>query len=207
MPESSLNAAVSFTFYRPDCAKWWWFRPHSGRLANNPQSPSSLSVGWKIEWWGFSPKVRGASVGRGAGGGRASSLFLVDDNLLDDIHPLLLCAWMRSPERKRELGVWVLFVFIFHVLQLLPPIRFTQPNLCFVSNSIMKHIKKNRTESWTSHALVMAFGSACLSVSWLDTWIPPIVFIVEWRVVICIWKHGPISFEHVSLWCLLFGPH
>ena len=80
-------------------------------------------------------------------------------------------------------------------------------NLCFVSNSIMKHIKKNRTESWTSHALVMAFGSACLSVSWLDTWIPPIVFIVEWRVVICIWKHGPISFEHVSLWCLLFGRH
>ena len=71
-------------------------------------SPSSLSVGWKIEWRGFSPKVREASVGRGAGGGRASSLFPVDDNLLDDIHPVLLCAWMRSLERRGNYGMWML---------------------------------------------------------------------------------------------------
>ena len=33
------------------------------------------------------------------------------------------------------------------------------------------------------------------------------MFTIECRVVISIWRCGPISFKHVSLWCLFFDPH
>jgi hypothetical protein len=33
------------------------------------------------------------------------------------------------------------------------------------------------------------------------------MFIIECRIVINIWRHRPICFKHVSIWCLLFDPH
>ena len=45
----------------------------------------------------------------------------------------------------------------------------------------------------------------------VDFWVRyigfPIVFSSEYRVVINIWRHGPISFSHVSMWCSLFDPN
>ena len=41
----------------------------------------------------------------------------------------------------------------------------------------------------------------------MNTHVFPIVFTIECRVVINIWRRGPISFKRVSLWCLLFGPY
>ena len=95
--------------------------------------------------------------------------------------------------------------FIFHALQLLP-IRFTQQNSCCISKSIMKHMQ-NRIKIWTSPYLGMVIGSSCLLICWLNTCMCPIMFTIECRVVFNIQKHSPISFKHVSVWCLLFDPH
>jgi hypothetical protein len=53
----------------------------------------------------------------------------------------------------------------------------------------------------------MVIGSACLLISYPDTYVVSIVFNPKCRVVIEIWRRSPISFEHVSLRCLLFDPH
>ena len=64
-------------------------------------------------------------------------------------------------------------------------------------------ISKNRIENQTSHALVMVVKSACLLIFEVDTWVLPLVFTIESRVVIKIWRSRPISFKHVPSWCLL----
>ena len=53
----------------------------------------------------------------------------------------------------------------------------------------------------------MIIKSACLCIPELDGCWVPIVFTIEWGVVIEIWKCSPISFEHVPFWCLLIDPH
>ena len=69
------------------------------------------------------------------------------------------------------------------------------------------NICKYRIENWTSLALVMIIGSACLLLCELHTEVLPIVFGIECRVVINIWRRSLISFKHVSLRCLLCDPH
>ena len=91
-----------------------------------------------------------------------------------------------------------------------PPIRFTQQNSCCVSQSTMKHMQALYMcvciENQTSLYLVMVIGSACLWISWLNTKVHLIVFIIDCRGVISIWRQSPISLEHVYLWCSLFDP-
>ena len=94
----------------------------------------------------------------------------------------------------------VLFGFVF--LQLLPN-GFTQQNLCCISKSTMEH----QIEQWTSLYIVMLIGSVHLLSAQLNTQVFPTVFTIECRVVINIRTHSPISFQHVSIWCLLFDPY
>ena len=64
-------------------------------------------------------------------------------------------------------------------------------------------IDKNRT----SHDLVMVIESAYLWTLKKNTWILPVVVIVEYVVLVNIWRPSPISFKHVSLLWLLFDAH
>jgi hypothetical protein len=72
-------------------------------------------------------------------------------------------------------------------------------DLCDHLKSLSMYIYKIRT----SHYLVMVIGSACLLIFWRDVEVHPLVFIVECRVVIDIWRCSPISFKHVSLCSLI----
>ena len=81
--------------------------------------------------------------------------------------------------------------FVFHVPQLLS-ITFTQQNSCCIYQK----------SDWESSFSSFSYGYwKCMVVDF------PIVFTIECRVVINIWRCSPISFKHKSLWCLLFDPH
>ena len=53
----------------------------------------------------------------------------------------------------------------------------------------------------------MVIGSANLSIPQLNTQVLPIVFTIEIGVINKNYRHGPISFKHVSLWCFSFDPY
>ena len=67
---------------------------------------------------------------------------------------------------------------------------------------------KKRIENWTYPDLVMVIGSACLLIFFTryigPNWFGRTYVSSDCRVVINIWRYSPISFEHVSLRCLLF---
>jgi hypothetical protein len=44
-------------------------------------------------------------------------------------------------------------------------------------------------------------------ISWLDAHVLPIVFTIECRVGISIWRLDLVFIKHVILWCFLFDPH
>ena len=64
-------------------------------------------------------------------------------------------------------------------------------------------INKKQIETWTFSYL----GYARLMIPWLNMYVLPTVSTIECGVVDVIWRRSPISFEHVCLWCLFFGPH
>ena len=73
---------------------------------------------------------------------------------------------------------------------------------------MMKH-RQNRMENQTSLYLVMVIENACFvdSLICMDWTVLPTVFTIECGVVNKICRRDPISFKHVSLWCLFFDPH
>ena len=98
--------------------------------------------------------------------------------------------------------MWVLFGFFLHVLRLLP-IRFTQQNSCCISKPPTKHMQKPYRK--LDLPCFRYDSRKCMFVDILTIYpyLFPLVFTIECRVVINICQ---ISFKHVSLWCLLFGP-
>ena len=73
----------------------------------------------------------------------------------------------------------------------------------------LAHLDKTSANLDWNHVsphILRFIGSACLLISWMDTLILTIVFTIECREVINITWHCPISFKHVSLWCLFFDP-
>ena len=59
----------------------------------------------------------------------------------------------------------------------------------------------------TSPDLVMDFESAHFVDSLTEYITLPIVFTVKCRAIDHVQRRSPISFRHVSLWCLLLDPH
>ena len=77
---------------------------------------------------------------------------------------------------------------------------------CVALAIVQWSIYKNRIKNWTSLDLLW---TSQVHVCWLLDWIHevlPIVFTIECRVVVNIWRRSPIFLKHVSLWCLLFDP-
>ena len=70
---------------------------------------------------------------------------------------------------------------------------------------MMKHLEK---PGWKSNVPWFSYGyRKCMFVNFLTEYIdPPIVSIIECRIVINIWRRSPISFKYMSLWCWLFDP-
>ena len=96
---------------------------------------------------------------------------------------------------------------VFHVLQL-TPIRFTKTKLV-LHEQIYDETYAIKISHWKSNFPWFSYGyRKCMFVVLkLETKVLPIVFTVECRVVINIWRHSPIFLKHVSLWCLLSDPH
>ena len=109
-----------------------------------------------------------------------------------------------APFALRHVGViWL----VFHVLNFY---RLALNNrTCVASANLRWNICKNRIEIRTFLDLVMVIGCAWLAVDFLTgyTHVLPTVFTIECIVVMNIWRRSPISFKHVSLWCLLTEPH
>ena len=108
----------------------------------------------------------------------------------------IICGW-SSCQRYVDV-LW----FIFHVLQLLL-ITCTQPKLCCLSRSTMKHLQ---IPNWKSDLrnFVIVIGGACMFIGYIRH---PNYIHYECRVDIHIQRDSPISFKHVSLCYLLFDPH
>ena len=68
---------------------------------------------------------------------------------------------------------------------------------CIALANLQWNIYKNWIENWTNLDVVMVSGSACSLISELDTYVLPMMFIIECRVVIMIWRCSPMSFKHV----------
>ena len=102
-------------------------------------------------------------------------------------------------------GMWVWFGLIFMFSNFY---RLDLHNkTCVAWANPQWNICKNRIENRTSPYVVMGTRGACFLIFELDTQVLPIVFIIECRVLINIWRCSPISIKHVSLWYLLFHPH
>lgn len=111
----------------------------------------------------------------------------------------LLIRWWISCELPLQfidragLKVCGCYSVAFRVLQLLL-VRFTKWNLGCISESV--------------HDLAMVIGSAWFLISYLNTYIFPIVSTIACGVVNWIYeKCSLVSFEHMPLWCLVFDPH
>ena len=81
---------------------------------------------------------------------------------------------------------------------------------CVTSADVQWGITKSWIDNWTSLELVMVIWSACLLISWLNTYAilqTTGMLNVECGVVNKIWQRSPISFKHVSLWCSFSDPH
>ena len=93
--------------------------------------------------------------------------------------------------------------FSSHVRQLWP-IRFTQQKKQISYEMSAKKLDWRLDHLWLSYddwkCMFVDFLIGCIHVL-------PSVFTSECGVVIGIWRHSPISCEHVSWWCLLFDPH
>jgi hypothetical protein len=71
--------------------------------------------------------------------------------------------------------------------------------------SLMRHMQESDRKS----DLRCGYGHGmCVFVDFLTwvTFVLPDVFIVKCGVVNKLWGCSPISFKHVSLWCLFFAP-
>ena len=66
---------------------------------------------------------------------------------------------------------------------------------------------KTGYENLTSRHLVMVVGSASLLIPHQNTQVLPVVFTIKCEVVYEISRGSPMSFKHVSIWCLFFDPH
>jgi hypothetical protein len=77
---------------------------------------------------------------------------------------------------------------------------FTQPNLCCISKSTMKHQRKL---VWKLDLRWFSYGYCkCMFVDSLTEFIrPPIVFNIQCGVVNKMWWCSLISLKYVSLWC------
>ena len=53
----------------------------------------------------------------------------------------------------------------------------------------------------------MVIKTICVLIFLLNSWVLPTVFIVKCGVVLKNSRGSPISFKHVSLWCLSFDSH
>ena len=106
-----------------------------------------------------------------------------------ETHPRL--AW-------RYVSVRVSFFMFsnFYLLDVHNKMRVALANLqCFIC--------KNRS----SPNLVIIIGSACTLIPWIGFEGPLIVFTIDCRLLMNTYWCSPISFEHVSLWCLLSDTH
>jgi hypothetical protein len=97
----------------------------------------------------------------------------------------------------------MLFGLFFHVLQLLVIYIYT-------TNIVLHQWIYDEELSTTIGPpliyIVTSIISACLLIPSLNILVLPIMFTIECGVN-KIWECGPISFKHVSIWCLFFDPH
>ena len=71
---------------------------------------------------------------------------------------------------------------------------------------MLKHQQKNQSQNSTPLILVWLSEVHVLLTPPLNTIIQPFVFTIECRVGNKIWRHGPLSFKHVTLWWYFFYP-
>ena len=113
---------------------------------------------------------------------------------IEDVHKLEFCG-IRTFVRHVNF-IW--FVFTFSDFCLLDLYNVTRIALAKSWWSITETGLK--IKSFPS--LIMVIGSVCLLISWLNREVLSIVLTVECGVDNMIWRHNPISFEHVSICCL-----
>ena len=85
--------------------------------------------------------------------------------------------------------MWVFFLFVFHVLQFIL-IRFTQQNLCCISNSMMRFIQKQM--DWKPNLPLFTYDyRKCMFADLLIVYIVlPTMFTIECIVVVVTWRRS-----------------